>query len=65
MTDPFPGGAIVKYVWHWGDGTSSTTTSNSATHTYKTSGVTRTITLDVTDRYGSTASATHKVKVNK
>jgi subtilase family serine protease len=64
-TDPFPAGKIVKYVWHWGDGTSSTTTSASASHTYKTSGVTRTITLDVTDNYGATASATHMVKVNK
>jgi subtilase family serine protease len=65
VADPFPGGSIVRYVWHWGDGTSSTTTRNSATHAYKTSGVTRTITVDVTDSYGSTGAATHRVKVNK
>jgi len=65
VTDPFPGGAAVKHVWNWGDGTSSTTTSGTASHTYKTSGVTRTITLTVTDNYGSTGSTTHKVKVNK
>ena len=26
VTDPFPGGFANHYVWHWGDGTSSTTT---------------------------------------
>ncbi len=64
-TDSFPGGGIVHYVWHWGDGTTSTTGGPSASHTYKTSGVTRTITLDVTDSYGATGSTTHKVRVNK
>ncbi len=65
VTDPFPAGKASKYVWHWGDGTSSTTTTASASHTYNTGGVTRTITLDVTDQYSMTGSSTHKVKVNK
>jgi hypothetical protein len=65
VDDPFPGGTAVRYVWKWGDGTTTTTTAATASHTYKTSGVTRTITLTVSDSYGSTGSTTRKVKVNK
>jgi hypothetical protein len=64
-TDPFPGGAIVHYRWNWGDGTTSSTTVNSAKHAYTTYGVTRSITVTVTDVYGATGSATHKVKIIK
>jgi hypothetical protein len=63
--DPFPGGTIVRYVWNWGDGTTSATKTDSATHTYRTHGVTRTITVTVIDSYGSTGSATRKVEVRK
>ena len=63
-TDPFPGGAVTSYHWTWGDGTSSTTSTGSAAHTYATGGVTRTITLTVTDNYGMTGTATYSVHVN-
>ncbi len=63
-TDPFPGGAVASYAWNWGDGTAPTvTTTGSASHTYTTGGVTRTITLTVTDNYGMTGAATRSVTV--
>ena len=61
--DPFPGGKVVRYVWNWGDGTSTITTANSASHTYKSDRATRTITLTVTDNYGMTGSTSRKVKI--
>jgi PKD repeat protein len=64
VTDPFPGGFAVHYVWKWGDGTTSTTSTGSASHAYKSAG-TRTITLTVTDNYLGTGTATHQVKVAK
>jgi subtilase family serine protease len=49
-SSPFPGGAIIKYVWNWGDGHTTTTTSVTTSHKYATTGK-RTITLTVTDNY--------------
>jgi hypothetical protein len=63
-SDPFPGGAVTHYTWNWGDGNTTSTTKDSASHTYTTGGLTRTITLTVTDNYGMTGSTTYKVKVN-
>jgi hypothetical protein len=63
-TDPFPGGTVTKYSWNWGDGTAATvTTTGTAKHTYATGGVTRTITLTVTDNYGMTGTKTYTVTV--
>jgi PKD domain len=62
-TDPFPGGAITKWVWKWGDGTTSTPTSATTSHVYAAAG-TYTITLTVTDNYARTASTTTKVTVS-
>jgi hypothetical protein len=60
-SDPFPGGAIVKYSWHWGDG-SPASRGPSPTHRYA-SRATRTVTLTVTDKYGRAATITRKITV--
>jgi subtilase family serine protease len=63
-TDPFPGGTITKYRWAWGDGSGATTTTTAtASHTYSTGGVTRTVTLTMTDGYGVTGTKTFNVTV--
>lgn len=64
VSDPFPGGTVTSYKWSWGDGGSSTTATGIAAHNYVTGGVTRTITLTVTDNYGMTGTATYTVHVN-
>ena len=51
-TDPFPGGTL-SYLWHWGDGLTST--GGAPTHTYATAGA-KTITLVVTDNYARSTS---------
>ena len=65
VVDPFPGGAAVRYVWSWGDGTGNTTTAvDHAAHTYRKTGIHK-ITVTVTDNYSATGSATHDVTVGK
>jgi hypothetical protein len=59
--DPYPGGTIKSYRWHWGDG-SPTSSGVSASHRYKTAG-TYTITLSEMDSYGAKATTTVKVTV--
>ena len=59
--DPYPGGTIKSYTWHWGDG-SAPSTSISASHKYKAVG-TYTITLSEVDSYGAKSSTTVKVTV--
>jgi hypothetical protein len=64
FTDPFPGGAFLKYIWQWGDGTpNTTTTSASANHTYATAGA-KTITLTVEDNYDVKGLTTYPVTVS-
>ena len=63
-TDPFPDGSVKSFTWNWGDGTANTvTTTGSASHTYTTGAVNRTITLTVTDNYGITGTAPYTVSV--
>jgi PKD repeat protein len=55
-----PDGTITQYLWSFGDGTSANTAN--ATHTYTKSG-TYTVTLQVTDNGGRTASTVLTVRV--
>lgn len=61
--DPFPGGRIVTYVWHWGDGHTTTSSHPTASHTYASHG-SRTITLTETDSYGQSGTTHQKVTVH-
>ncbi|HVV75206.1 MAG TPA: IPT/TIG domain-containing protein [Mycobacteriales bacterium] len=60
-TDPFPGGSISTYSWHWGDG-SSDSTGASAAHTFSAAG-TYTVKLTATDSYGQVGTVSHSVTV--
>jgi hypothetical protein len=65
-TDPFPGGAVTKYIWSWGDGTSNTVTNGSTSsvnHTFGTTGV-KTVTVTAQDGYGVSTPATLLVTVS-
>jgi hypothetical protein len=62
-TDPFPGGKITTYSFAWGDGTTTTGTSKTVSHTYATAG-SKSLTLTVTDNYGRTGSVTTSVTVH-
>ena len=55
-SDPFPGGSLVTYVWHWGNGATTSSSHSSVSHTYTTPGR-HVITLTVVDRYGLQGSA--------
>jgi hypothetical protein len=53
--DPFPGGKLVKFRWHWGDGSAGG--GATPTHRYDHAGQ-FTVVLKVTDSYGRSATAT-------
>jgi hypothetical protein len=61
--DPFPGGRIVRYVWHWGDGHVTHTTHRAAAHRYHSTGR-HTVTLTVVDNYGRRDSGTRRLSVH-
>ena len=63
LTDPFPGGTISTSLYPWGDSTTTTGTSASASHTYAAAG-TFGLKLTVTDKYGRTGSVTTSVTVH-
>lgn len=53
---------ISSYQWTWGDGTSTTSTTPAATHTYAGVG-TYQASLAVTDKLGFTSTVTHQVAI--
>jgi hypothetical protein len=63
-TDPFPGGVITTYTWHWGDGTADTVSATPiANHTFATAGASTGVTLKVTDSYSRVNSLTRAITV--
>ncbi len=61
--DPFPGGKITGYVWNFGDGSKTvSTTANTAAHKYAKAGK-YTITVTTTDSYKQTGTSTTIVKI--
>jgi PKD repeat protein len=62
-TDPFPGGTISSYSWHWDDGTSNSTGANPS-HTFASAG-TYAVKLTATDNYGQVGTVTHDVTVGE
>jgi len=53
---------IASYAWNWGDGTSNTTTSPTATHAYAALG-TYEVSLTVTDNLGFTSTVTKALAI--
>jgi len=58
-TSPDVSAIITTYIWNWGDGTSDTTASSSASHTYSSGliGVSVSIQLTVVNSCGASASS--------
>ena len=52
----------MTYLWHWGDGHSTTTNNAKTSHTYA-SARTYTVTLKVTDNYSRSGSTSKKIEV--
>jgi plastocyanin len=61
FADPV-GGTATGYTWNWGDGTTSSTSDNSTTHTFGAAG-THKVTVTVTDSYGQTGAASMSITV--
>jgi hypothetical protein len=56
------GGTIVQYLWEWGDGSSNTTGSYVASHTYATTGA-KSLRVTATNNCGNAGSRTVTVSV--
>jgi len=61
-TDPFPGGRIVRYVWHWGDGQVTHTTHASVSHRYRAAGEV-TVRVKAVDNFGRSRIVNHNLRV--
>ncbi len=64
VAERLQGATPVKYVWNWGNGTSTTTTGGTAKHTYKTAG-SYTVTVTVTDSAGQDGFTSQKFTVGQ
>jgi len=60
--DPFPGGRIVRYTWHWGDGHVTHTTSPKAAHRYHSDGRVL-VQVKAVDNYGQSRIIGHRLTV--
>jgi PKD domain-containing protein/K319-like protein len=59
-----PGGSIAHYLWDWGDGTSSDTTTPVVQHTFAAGGASSGVTLTVVNDVGlASAPVTHAIGV--
>jgi subtilase family serine protease len=61
-TDPFPGGRIVRYTWHWGDGKVTHTTSARTAHRFRSDGRFL-VQVKAVDNYGQSRIVGHHLKV--
>ena len=61
--DPFPGGRIVRYTWHWGDGHVTHTTSATAAHRYRSDGRVL-VQVKAVDNYGQSRIIGHRLTVS-
>ncbi|HKC27721.1 MAG TPA: PKD domain-containing protein [Jatrophihabitans sp.] len=61
FADPV-GGSAVQYHWTWGDGSVTSTSSKSTSHTFTAAG-THKVTLTVTDSFGQTGSSSMTITV--
>ncbi|MFZ2014709.1 MAG: PKD domain-containing protein [Nocardioides sp.] len=60
--DPFPGGSLTTYVWTRGDGSTTTTASATASHTYASAG-SKSVKLTVIDDYKRSNTVSRVVSV--
>jgi hypothetical protein len=60
-----PGGSVARYLWDWGDGTTSETTTPATTHRFASDGASRAVSVTVVNDLGQeSAPATTAVSVH-